>query len=150
MRLAELAISSGGSSPFVDSFVDEFVALLATADFGDSDGILNNAAPVNPTDGTPLLKRSLSNDGEEEMMLFAMGGCERIGGAGGQYCMFSCRCQRVVHMIVKIIVISIYFSSFNDVDLLRSMSADCCMPRRWEWGTMAAVGACVCMSSSFS
>jgi hypothetical protein len=72
MRLAESAISSGGLSAFVDSFVDKFVALLPTANFGDSDGILNNAAPVNPTVGTPLLRRSLFNDGEEEMMLFAM------------------------------------------------------------------------------
>ncbi len=47
--------------------------MLATADFGDSNGILNNAAPVNPTDGTPLLRRSLFNDGEEEMTLFAIG-----------------------------------------------------------------------------
>jgi hypothetical protein len=73
MQLAESAISSGGSSAFVDSFVDKFVASLATIDFGDSDGILNNAAPINPTDGTPLLRRSLFNDGEEEMMLFVMG-----------------------------------------------------------------------------
>ena len=61
MRLAESAISSGGSSAFVNSFVDEFVvALLATVDFGDSNGILDNAAPVNPTDGTPFLRRSFS------------------------------------------------------------------------------------------
>jgi hypothetical protein len=60
MRLAESAISSGGSSAFVDSIVDELVASLATADFGDSDGILNNAAPFNPTDGTPFLRRSFS------------------------------------------------------------------------------------------
>jgi hypothetical protein len=47
--------------------------LLPAANFGDSNGILYNAAPINPTDGTPLLRRSLFNDGEEEMMLFAMG-----------------------------------------------------------------------------
>jgi hypothetical protein len=48
------------------------------------------------------------------------------------------------------------FSSFNNVDLLCSMSADCCMPWRREWGTMAAVGgrrppwlACVCILPSF-
>jgi hypothetical protein len=50
------------------------------------------------------------------------------------------RRQHDVHIIVILIVINIFFSSFNDVDLLRSMSADCCMPRRQEWGTMAAVG----------
>ena len=32
------------------------------------------------------------------------------------------------------------FFSFNNVDLLRSMLADCCMPRCWGWGTMVAVG----------
>jgi hypothetical protein len=31
-------------------------------------------------------------------------------------------------------------SNFNNVDLLRGMLADCCMPRHREWGTMAAVG----------
>ncbi len=46
-----------------------------------------------------------------------------------------------MHIIVKLIVISIVFSSFNDVDLFRSMSDDCCMPQRREWGTMVtAVG----------
>jgi hypothetical protein len=73
MRLAELAILSGGLGTFINSFVDKFVALLATVDFGDSDGILKNTAPVNPTDGTPLLRRSLFNDGEEEMTHFVMG-----------------------------------------------------------------------------
>ncbi len=73
MRLAESAILLGGSSAFVNNFVDEFVASLATANFGDSDGILDNAAPGNPTDSTPLLRRSLFNDGEEEMSPFAMG-----------------------------------------------------------------------------
>jgi hypothetical protein len=32
------------------------------------------------------------------------------------------------------------FSSFDDVDLLRSMSADSFMHWHQEWGTMAAVG----------
>jgi hypothetical protein len=54
MGLAELVISSGGSSTFVNSFVDKFVTSLATANFGDGNGIIDNAAPVNPTDGTPL------------------------------------------------------------------------------------------------
>jgi hypothetical protein len=96
-------------------FVDEFVVSLATADFGDSDGILNNTAPVNPTDGTPLLRRSLFNDGKEEITLFVMGAVrksaapgEQISGAGDQYCKFSCRRQCVVHIIVKIIVISFF------------------------------------------
>ncbi len=82
MRLAESAISSGGSSAFVDSFVDKFVALLATVDFGESDGILDNAAPINPTDGTPLPRRSLFNGGEEEMMLFAMGAVNKLAAPG--------------------------------------------------------------------
>jgi hypothetical protein len=44
--------------------------------------------------------------------------------------------QHDVHIIVILIVINIFY----DVDLLRSMLADCCMPRRQECGTMAAVG----------
>ncbi len=39
-----------------------------------------------------------------------------------------------MHIIVKIIVIYIFFSSFNDIDLLGSMLADCCMPWHQEWG----------------
>ncbi len=78
MQLAEWAILYGGSSAFVNSFVDKFVALLATVNFGDSNGILNNAAPVNPTGGTSLLRRSLFNDGEEEMMQFAMGAMNKL------------------------------------------------------------------------
>ena len=68
------------------------------------------------------------------------------------------RCRRcVVHMIFKLIVICIVFSSFNNLDLLRSMSANCCMPRRRGWGAMAAVGrrrppwlAGACILPSFS
>jgi hypothetical protein len=37
MQLAELEISSGGLSAFIDSFVDKLVALLATANFGGRD-----------------------------------------------------------------------------------------------------------------
>jgi hypothetical protein len=73
MQLVELVILLGGSSAFINSFVDKFVASLGTANFWDSNGILNNAAPINPTDSTPLLGRSVFNDGEEEMSPFAMG-----------------------------------------------------------------------------
>jgi hypothetical protein len=82
MQLAESTISSGGLSAFVNSFVDEFVALLATVDFGDSDGILNNAAPINPTDCTPPFRRSLFNDAEEEMTLFVMGAVNELAAPG--------------------------------------------------------------------
>jgi hypothetical protein len=73
MQLVGLANLFNGSSAFVDSFVDKFVVLLPTADFGDSDGIFNNPAPINPTDGTPLFRRSLFNDGEKEMTLLRWG-----------------------------------------------------------------------------
>ncbi len=74
---------------FVDSFINKFVASLPTANFGDSDGILNNAAPRNPTDGTPLLRRSLFNDGEEEMMLFAMWAVNKLAVPGVNIASFS-------------------------------------------------------------
>ena len=71
-----------------------------------------------------------------------------------------CRRRRIVHIIVlKLIVISIVFSSFNDVDLFCSMLADYCMPRRRGWGTMTAVGwrrppwlagACICLALASS
>jgi hypothetical protein len=82
MRLAESAILSGGSSAFVNSFVDEFVASLGTTDFGDSNEMLYDNAPVNLTDSTPLLGRSLFNDGEEEMSLFAMGAVNELAVLG--------------------------------------------------------------------
>ncbi len=63
----------------------------------------------------------------------------------------------IVHIIVKLIVISIVFNSFNNVDPLRSMLADCCMPWCRRWGTKAAMGqqrlpwlAGVCILPSFS
>jgi hypothetical protein len=56
--------------------------LLPTANFGDRDGILDNAAPVNPTDGTPLLRRSLFNDDEKEMLPFAMGAVNESAAPG--------------------------------------------------------------------
>ncbi len=58
---------------------------------------------------------------------------------GGLFLPHCCR-RHDVHIIVILIIINFFFSNFNDVDLLRSMLADCCMPRRQEWGTMAAVG----------
>ena len=63
--------------------------MLATAGFGDSEGIFNYAAPINPTDGTPLLRRSLFNDGEEEMMLFAMGAVNKLAAPGVNIASFS-------------------------------------------------------------
>ncbi len=63
-------------------FADKFVALQPIVNFGDSDGILDNAAPFNPTDGTSPLRRSLFNDGEEEMMLFAMGAVNKLMALG--------------------------------------------------------------------
>ncbi len=63
---------------------------------------------------------------------------QKVPGGGPQ---FPHPCHKhKVHIIVILLVINFFFSSFNNVDLLRSMSADCCMPRRQEWGTMAAMG----------
>ena len=44
-------------------------------------------------------------------------------------------------LVVKLlIVISIVFSSFNNVHMCHSILADCWMRWCWGWGTMAAVG----------
>ncbi len=61
------------------------------------------------------------------------------------------RCRHVVHIIVKIKVISIFFFSFNGVDLLCSMSTDCCCLsarseapwRPWEGGGRHGWHVCV-------
>ncbi len=84
-----MAISSGGSSAFVDSVVNKFVASLPTANFGDGNGMLNNASPVNPIDGTPLLRRSIFNDGEEEMSQFVMGAVNKSVAPGVNIASFS-------------------------------------------------------------
>ncbi len=47
-----------------------------------------------------------------------------------------CHCCIVHIMLVKLIVINI-FSSFDSIDLMCSMLADCCLPWRQEWGIMA-------------
>ena len=49
-------------------------------------------------------------------------------------------CQRVVPKIVIKIVITIFFSSFNDVVLSNSMFVDCCMLCCRERDPIAAVG----------
>ncbi len=57
--------------------------------------------------------------------------------------------QHDMHIIVILLVMNIFFSSFNNVDLLHSMLVDCCMPRRQGHhegrGRVAAaiVGMCV-------
>ena len=90
---------------------------------------------------------------------YCIGTAEERPICGYGYCRLQphCRRQHVVHKIVKLTVISIVFSSFNNVDLFHSMPADCCMPRRWGWGTMTAVGrrrlpwlASACILPSFS
>ncbi len=60
MQALESVKLCGGLNVHVNSFVNEFVALLPTATSGDSNGIHNNAARINPTDGTPLLWRNVS------------------------------------------------------------------------------------------
>ncbi len=42
--------------------------------------------------------------------------------------------------MVKFILITITKPSLDDTNLLCNMLADCCLPRRREWGTIAAVG----------
>ena len=41
-----------------------------------------------------------------------------------------------MHIIVKLILICVIFSSFHNIDLLCSMLDYCCMPRCQEWGTV--------------
>ncbi len=67
---------SGGLNTEVDCFEEEFFASLPTAASGDSGGILDDAAPVDQTNGTPLLGRSLFSNCVEETPPFAGGGGE--------------------------------------------------------------------------
>ncbi len=69
----ELSNLSGGSNTEMDYFEEEFFASLPTAAIGDSGGILDDAAPVDQTNGTPLLGRSLFSNGVEETPPFAGG-----------------------------------------------------------------------------
>ncbi len=57
----------------VDYFEEECLALLPTANSGDSDGLLDDATLPNQTDSTPLLVRSLLDNCEEETMQIAWG-----------------------------------------------------------------------------
>jgi hypothetical protein len=43
-------------------------------------------------------------------------------------------------LIAVQLLIKIRYSSFNNVDLLCSILADCCMPWHCEWGPMVAMG----------
>ena len=72
----ELANLSGGSNAETDYFEDKFLALLPVAASGKSEELLDGVAPVDKIDGTPLLGRSLFNDGVDATMPSA-GGVEQ-------------------------------------------------------------------------
>jgi hypothetical protein len=77
----ESANLSGGLNAEVDYFEEEFLSSLPTAASGDSGGLLDNAAPANQTDGTPLLERSLFNNCKEETTPIAGGGVNEVAVA---------------------------------------------------------------------
>ncbi len=139
--LLTLALSNLASSQNakIGNLVDKCFTMLPEMDALGDCKILWERGTADQTNSGPLFPMGLS------MKLTSGGGwhCQRhcFGRCRGEGAFFPhCRCQHNVHIIVILIVINIFFSSFNDVDLLRSMTADCCMPWCQEWGTMAAVG----------
>jgi hypothetical protein len=101
--------------------------------------ILGERGAADQTNSGPLFPTGLSTTSLPAEVVGTAEGTVLDGAKGGAF-FPHCHCQHDMHIIVILIVINTFFSSFNDVDLLHSMLADCCMPRRQEWGTMAAVG----------
>jgi hypothetical protein len=123
----------------IDNLVNERFTMLPEMDaFGDGK-ILGEGGVANQTNSAPLFPMGLSMTSLPAEVDGTLEGTVSEGTKGGQYFPLCC-CRHDVHIIVILIVINIFFSSFNNVDLLCSMSADCCMPQCQEWGTMAALG----------
>jgi hypothetical protein len=55
MKFEEWVNSSDGLIKFVNSFVDKFVALLPTANFGDSNGIVELIVPLSSGGAFPMM-----------------------------------------------------------------------------------------------
>ncbi len=101
--------------------------------------ILRDRGTADQTNSGPLFPKGLSTTSLPAEVDGTAKGTVLEGAKGGAFFPHH-HCQHDIHIIVILIVINIFFSSFNDVDLLHSMSADCYMPWRQERGTMAAVG----------
>ncbi len=118
----------------VDNLVNNCFASLPESDAGGVGKILGESGVNDQTNSAPLFTRGQSTtslpaeaDGTADGTVSAGDGAP----GGGPY--FPHRhCQRDVHILVILLVINIFFSSFNDVDLLCSMLADCCMPWHQE------------------
>ncbi len=115
----------------VGNLVDECFAKLPEMDALGDGKILGKRSAADQTNSGPLFPMGLSMtslpaevDGTAEGTV--------LEGAEGGGIFLHCRHQHDVHIIVILIVINIFFSSFNDVDILHSMSADCYMPRHQE------------------
>jgi hypothetical protein len=121
------------------NLVDKCFAMLPEMDALGDGKILRERGATDQTNSNPLFPMGLSTTSLPAEVVGTAEGSVSEGAGGGPF--FPHRRRRHnVHIIVILIVINILFSGFNDVDLLGSMPADCCMPRRQEWGNMAAVG----------
>jgi hypothetical protein len=139
--LPALALSNlaGSQNAKVDNLVDEcFVTLPEMNALGDGK-ILGERGATDQTNSSSLFPMGLSTTSLPAEVDCTANGTILEGTEGLPFFLHR-RCQHDMHIIVILILINVFFSSFNDMDLLRSMLADCCMPWRQEWGTMAAVG----------
>ncbi len=123
----------------VDNLDDECFATLPEMDALGDCKILRERGTSDQTNSGPLFPMGLSTTSSPAEVDRTAEGTVSEGAEGGAIFPTSSSSTRRAHNS-HINSNKYFFSSFNDVDLLRSMSADCCMPRRQEWGTMAAVG----------
>jgi hypothetical protein len=105
--------------------------------FGDGE-ILGERGLADQTNSAPLFPRGLSMTSLPAEANGTANSTVSEGAKGGS--IFPTLPSLTWHAHNSHLNINKEKSSFNNVDLLSSMSADCCMPRRQEWGTMAVVG----------
>jgi hypothetical protein len=123
----------------VDNLVDECFATLPEMDALGDGKILKVRGATDQTNSAPLFPMGLSMTSLPAEVDGTAEGTVLEGVEGGGIFPTSSPLTGRAHNS-HINNNKYFFSSFNDVDLLHSMSADCCMPWRQEWGKMATVG----------
>jgi hypothetical protein len=123
----------------IGNLVDKCFATLPEMDTLGNGKNLGKRGTADQTNSGPLFSMGLSTTSSPAEVDGTADGTVSEGAEGGGIFPTSSSSTQRAHNC-HINSNKYIFSSFNDVDLLRSMSADCCMPQRQEWGTMAAVG----------
>jgi hypothetical protein len=124
----------------VDNLVNEHFAMLPEMNAFGGDKILEEGGVNDQTNSAPLFSTGLSMTSSPAEVDGTAEGTVSEGAKGGFIFPTTLLSTQRAHKSHINSIVIFFYSSFNNVDLLRSMSADCCMPWHQEWGKMAAMG----------